>query len=570
MTGERVQRRLAAILAADVVGYTRLMEQDEAGTVAAVRAQRETLEPLVASHRGRIFKIMGDGVLVEFSSAIDAVECAVAFQKALAEAAAETPLDRRAPVRIGINLGDVVVEAEDLYGDGVNLAARLQQHAEPGGICVSAKVRDEVGSKIAVGFEEIGERRLKNVAAPVRLFKVGAHVARSAVPAALPLPDKPSIAVLPFDNLSGDAEQQYFSDGIADDVITDLSKIAQLFVIARNSSFTYRGKSVKVQDVSRELGVRYVVEGSARKVGNRVRLAVQLIDGSTGGHVWAERYDRVLTDVFAVQDAITREIVSALALRLTRNESSGVEGPATASEEAYDCYLRGRQLLRERSAERNREARTLLERAIELDGRFSDAFAALAGVHVLDYVNRWRGPAEESRRLSRAAAERAVALDGRSANAHWALGLIHMGDNQLERAIAEAREALALDPNFAVAHSLLGQALYYAGQSEDALQSLSTAVRLDPYNDLFLHLLAHVHFGNEQYEEAAATLKRRILRKPDTDLSRVLLASCCGHLGRTDEARALWREVFQVPIPAIHSNTTRARCLSGIRETLRG
>ncbi len=549
MAEERVERRLAAILAADVVGYSRLMEQDEAGTLAALRVRRkEVLEPLVARHQGRTFKVTGDGVLVEFASAVNAVQCAADLQHAMAAMNGDLPEKRRFELRIGINLGDVVVEGSDLYGDGVNLAARLQQLAAPGGICVSAKVREEIGRKLEIEFEDCGERQLKNITMPVRVYMARSTPSLpAATPRPLPLPDKPSIAVLPFDNLSGDLEQQYFSDGMAEDIITDLSKVSGLFVIARNSAFTYRGRAINVREVSRALGVRYVLEGSVRKAGNRVRIAAQLIDGATGGHLWAERYDRDLTDIFAVQDEVTREIVSALAVKLTQGERRRIERKGTDNLEAYDYYLRGRQLAWRRSKEANDEARVLLERAIALDPQFTSAYAMLAGVHLLEYANRWRSQPEESHRTAHELAQRAVALDDDAPEAHWVLGLVYLGLRQLDRSMAEARKALALDPNFAWAHSLLGQALHYAGRSQEAIEPLTTAMRLDPNDqDPFLHFLAQAYFGLGRYEEAAVNLRRRIVRKPDTDLSRVLLAACYGHLGRTEEARALWREVLQI------------------------
>jgi len=456
---------------------------------------------------------------------------------------------RRVPridLRLGINLGDVVVEGDDLYGDGVNLAARLQGLAEPGGICISAKVREEVGRKVDIEFEDFGEQQLKNITTPVRVYAIRLGLSLpAAIARPLALPAKPSVAVLPFDNLSGDPEQQYFSDGIAEDIITDLSKLSGLFVIARNSAFAYRGRAVNVQEVSRALGVRYVLEGSVRKAGNRVRIAAQLIDGATGGHLWAERYDRDLTDIFAVQDEVTREIVSALALKLTKGERRRIERRGTDNLEAYDYFLRGRQLQWQRSKEANQEARPLLERAIELDPHFTRAYAVLARLHAIDYANHWRDPPEQSLRKAQELAQRAVELDDDEPEAHVALGLIMMRQHHL--AIAEARRALALDPNHAWAHSLLGQALHYSGRSQDAVEPLQAAIRLDPHDqDPFLHHLALAYFGVGRYEDAVAVLKRRIIRKPDTDMSRVLLAACYGHLGRVEEARAQWREVMRI------------------------
>ena len=359
---------------------------------------------------------------------------------------------------------------------------------------------------------------------------------------------KPTIAVLPFENLCGDPEQQYFSDGIAEDIITDLSKVSGLFVIARNSSFTYRGKAVRVQEVSQELGVRYVLEGSVRKAGNRVRIAAQLIDGTTGGHLWAERYDRDLTDIFAVQDEVTREIVAALAVKLTKSEQHRLARKGTDNLEAYDHYLRGRQLALQRNRTGVAEARPLLERAIALDPQFAPAYTMLAYTHNLDHANGWHDAGGKSLQTAQELAQMAVARDDDDPEAHWVLGWVLLLGRQHDRAMAEVRTALRCDPNFALAHSLLGQVLYYSGRAAEALQPLATAFRLDPNNeqDPHLHYLALAYFGLGRYEDAAAALKRRLVRKPDTDISRVLLAACYGYLGRVEEARAQWREVMRI------------------------
>ena len=547
MAEERVQRRLAAILAADVVGYSRLMKQDEVGTLAALKSRRaEILQPLVAKYHGRVVKFMGDGVLVEFASAVDAVECAVALQQGMAKENRGLADDRHIVLRIGINLGDVIVEGGDIYGDGVNIAARLEGIAEPGGILVSGSAYDQVKGKVDTGFEDLGSRSLKNIGETVRVYQSRPSREAAAAMPALALPDKPSIAVLPFDNLSGDPEQQYFSDGIAEDIITDLSKVSGLFVIARNSSFTYRGKAVGVQEVTRELAVRYVLEGSVRKAGNRMRIAAQLIDGTTGGHLWAERYDRDLTDIFAVQDEVTREIVTALALKLNKGEQRRIAHKGTDNLDAYDHYLRGRQLVFQRSRTGVEEARPLLERAIDLDPEFAQAYAMLALTYLLDHVNDWHDAGGKSLEKAHELAQMAVARDDDAADAHWALGWTFLQRRQHDRAMAEARRALFCEPNLALAHGLLGQVLYYSGRSAEALHPLASALRLDPNNDQDLHYLALAYFGVGRYEDSAAALKRRVVRKPDTDVSRVLLAACYGHLGRLEEARAQWREVMRV------------------------
>jgi adenylate cyclase len=361
-------------------------------------------------------------------------------------------------------------------------------------------------------------------------------------------PDKPSIVVLPFDNLSGDPEQQYFSDGIADDIAADLSKLSSLVVIAQSSAAAYRGRAVKVQEISRELEVRYLLQGSVRKVGNRVRIVIQLIDGQTGAQLWAERYDRELTDIFAVQDEVAANIVSALVVTLTQGERQRLRRKETNSLDAYDNYLRGRQLVFQRSTNAVKEARPLLERAIALDPQFTQAYTMLACTHILDHANGWHDAGERSLEKAQELAKMAVARDGDDPEAHWALGWALLLGRQHDRAMAEVRTALRCDPNFALAYSLLGQVLYYSGRAAESLQPLATAFRLDPNNeqDPHLHYLAQAYFCMGRYEDAAAVLKRRIVRKPDTDMSRVLLASCFGHLGRLEEARSLWQEVLAI------------------------
>ena len=367
---QRTERRLAAILAADVAGYSRLMSRDEEGTLQRLKGHLgELIEPHIAAHRGRIVKRTGDGLLVDFASAVEAVRCAVAIQAGMADRNRGAPDEARIEFRIGINLGDVIIEGEDIYGDGVNIAARLEGLAEPGAIFVSRAVRDSVRDKLGVELEDLGERPVKNIARPVRVFRIG-RANGAARPAAPAVPDKPSIAVLPFANMSGDAEQEYFSDGISEDLITDLSKVQALFVIARNSSFTYKGRSVKVQEIGRELGVRFVLEGSIRKAGNRVRITAQLVDAQSGGHLWADRFDRELTDIFATQDEVVHKIVEALAVKLSRVEEQDLKRGGTKNLEAYESWLRARQLLGIGTRETIAEAKALHRRALELDPNF--------------------------------------------------------------------------------------------------------------------------------------------------------------------------------------------------------
>ena len=404
-------RRLAAILVADVVGYSRLMGADEAGTLTAVKAlHRELFAPQVAEHHGRIVKLMGDGALAEFSSVVHAVECAVTVQRALAERNAGSPVEKCVCLRIGVNLGDVIAEGGDIYGDGVNVAARLEEHAEPGGVCVSGKVHDELRGKLDLTFEDLGPQQVKNIAEPVRIYRVQAgQLASSPVPSAepLPLPDKPSVAVLPFTNMSNDSEQEYFSDGITEDIITELSRFRSLFVIARNSAFTFKGQAVDVTEVGRKLGVEYVVEGSVRKAGNRVRITAQLVEAASGNHLWAERYDRELEDIFAVQDEVVREIAVAVPGQLDVAAQQRVQRRPAENLTAYDLVLRGEYLRYQDWG--SREAVALFEKAIEIDPQCARAYGHLANWHAYSTFAHF-APADEARELTRSFAERAVQI----------------------------------------------------------------------------------------------------------------------------------------------------------------
>ena len=401
MPAERIQRRLAAILAADVVGYSRLMEADEAGTLATLRAHRkELIDPTIAEHGGRTVKLMGDGTLVEFPSAVDAVECAVAIQRAMAKLNAGNSEDRRVVFRIGINVGDIIIEGEDIYGDGVNVAARLEGIAESGGITISEDVWRQVQGKVAPAFTDLGPQTLKNIARPVRAYRVelGPGGVTQPTAPALASPDKPSIAVLAFQNMSGDPEQEYFADGITEDVITDLSKVSGLLVIARNSSFAYKGKAVDIRVVARELGVRSVLEGSIRRAGNRVRITAQLIDAETGGHLWADRFDRELSDIFAVQDEVTRRIVDALKIKLSPGEAALLDAVKTTDSKAHDYFLLGRELIF--ATNRNREiferSTNLFAQAIAEDPGYCEPYAGLAMAHILNWQNHWTDNSSKS------------------------------------------------------------------------------------------------------------------------------------------------------------------------------
>jgi len=530
------------------------MAANEAGTLAELGALRkELIDPNIIEHGGRTVKLMGDGALVEFASVVDALECAVAIQLAIGKRNAPKPEDHRIVLRIGINVGDIIIEGDDIYGDGVNVAARLEALAEPGGICISSSVREQVLNKVPISFADLGEQTVKNIERPIRVYYVvldgtpaiAGPTASTAAPAAQA--QKPSIAVLPFVNMSGDPEQEYFADGISEDIITALSKISELFVIARNSSFTFKGKAVHVGEVSKKLGVRFILEGSVRKAGNRVRITSQLVDGVTGGHIWAERFDRELTDIFALQDEVTQEIVSALALNLTDGEQKRLPSEHTGNPEAYDYFLRGREYWWRETKELNVQAQEMLHRAIELDPTFAPAYAFLAVAHMRDYLNQWTASPSLSLERAHESAQRAVTLDDNNPYAHWALGSMYLWMRRHDAAIGELERAISLNPNFSLAHTLLGLVLHYTGRSKQALECFDRAIALDPYHpDVYLHFQAQAYFQLGRYEKAAEILKRRLTRNPDTDISRVLLAASYGHLSRTEEARAQWQEVFRV------------------------
>ena len=553
MAEERVKRKLAAILAADVVGYSRLMGADEAGTLSALKRHREAIfDPAVAAHSGRIVKLIGDGVIAEFGSVVDAVNCALSVQCSDANRSDQSTSQPTIVLRIGINLGDVIIEGGDIYGDGVNIAARLEPLAEPGGICVSSIVNESVGNRIDVRFQDGGEISVKNIDRPIRVWKWHPNgtiptAARSNTAKAEPNSDTASIAVLPFTNMSGDPEQEYFSDGISEDITTDLSKIAGLTVIARNSSFTYKGRSVDVRAIGCDLGVRSVLEGSIRRAGKRVRITAQLTDAATGAHLWAERYDRDLTDIFEVQDEVVERIVGALAVTLTQGEQQRLRRHGTSNVEAYECWLRARALLTRGTRESIMEARAMYRRAIEFDLNFAAPHAGLAFAAIAEHASGWVLDSAQALLEAERWARRALELDDREPVSHMALGNVLLWRRDHEGALAEFHRMIALDPNFAQGHTATGLGLMYAGEPARALEPFAMAMRLDPhYPDIVLHFLAQANFTLGKYEIAAQQLLDRIARNPSTDASRMLLASCCGHLGRAEEARAVWAELLKV------------------------
>jgi len=546
-----MERRLAAIFAADVAGFLRLVGADEEGTVARLQShRRELIEPKIAEHQGRLVKTTGDGVLAEFASPVRALRCAIDVQHGMAKRNADIPEGKRIEFRIGINLGDVVVEEDgDIFGDGVNVAARLENIAEAGTVFISRTVRDFVTDAAELALEDLGERELKNIVRPVQVFRIAppTQVVAAAQAPAPAVPQKPSIAVLPFTNMSGDAEQEYFSDGMTEDLITDLSKVSALFVIARNSSFAYKGRAVKVQEIGRDLGVRFVLEGSIRKSGNRVRIAAQLIDAESGGHLWAERFDRDLTDIFATQDEVVEKIVRALAVTLTHGEEKRLRRRGTENVVAYEAVLRARELLGGATRETVAQARAMYRRAIELDPTYAVPHAGLAATGVSNYVSDWADDPDAELDQAERWARRALELDDSEPFAHMALGHVMLWRRDHDGALAEFRSMIALDPNFAQGYAATGLALMYAGRAAEALEPFALAMRLDPhYPSIVLHYVAQANFSLGNYGTAAKQLTKRIARTPGTDSSRMMLAACYGHLGRAEEARAIWAELMKV------------------------
>ena len=555
MAEARVERRLAAILAADVVGYSRQMGADEAGTLAALKRHRETIfNPAVAAHNGRIVKLIGDGAIVEFGSVVDAVNCALSVQRSgapLPGAAARQPT---IVLRIGINLGDVIIENDDIYGEGVNIAARLEPLAEPGGICVSSIVHESIGNRIDVRFEDGGDISVKNIDRPVRVWKW--HLAATTLSAAHSNTAKPepnsataSIAILPFTNMSGDPEQEYFSDGITEDIITDLSKIAGLTVIARNSTFTYKGRSVDVRAVGRELGVLSVLEGSIRRAGQRVRITAQLVDAATGGHLWAERYDRDLTDIFEVQDDVTHRIVDALKVTLSPAEKARLADVKASNIAAYDCVLRGREFMlgKDKTRETFEQAIKFFKKAVELDPNYSQAYACLGFGHMFNYQNRWSDDPDSSLPIAKQYARQAIEKDPNEPLARCVSALAASYERDLDLAKSEIEIAISLNPNLALAHNIRGTILNFSGQPLEAIPEIELAMRLDPaLSPQFLHFLGLANLLAGKYETAAALLKQRIIQVPGTDFTRAILASALGHLGDVEEARRVWRELKEI------------------------
>lgn len=540
MTEARVERRLAAILAIDVAGYSRLMGDDEEGTLAALKAHRSDLiDPEIAEHRGRIVKTTGDGALVEFASAVDAVRCAMKIRSAMAERNAAISEDRRIEFRIGINVGDIIVDEGDIFGDGVNIAARIEALAAPGALCLSDSAYQQIKGKVALDVTDMGEQRLKNIAQAVRVFSVRGDA--SPARPAFALSDKPSIAVLPFTNMSGDPEQEYFSDGLSEDIITLLSAWRSFPVIARNSSFAFKNQSRDIRMIARELSARYVIEGSVRKSSNRVRVTAQLIDAESGHHLWARKFDGGLDDVFALQDEITRQIVISVEPEMEKAELRKSETKRSTSLDAWDYFLRGRAFLHLLTPEDVVRARAMFERAVEIDPQYSDAWAGLSWTYqreilfeVVEDRRAWEDKALE-------AARRAVALDFRSSFAHLALSGAFMWSNQHEQSITETRMAVELNPSNVPAWLALGNRLDIVGQHAEGIALLEKSLQLnphDPHNHLYYGQLGRAYINAGKYEVALKHLRESIRLKPNHANNYHVLAICLGHLGRVDEAKA--------------------------------
>jgi TolB-like protein/class 3 adenylate cyclase/Flp pilus assembly protein TadD len=585
MTQEGFKRKLTAILSADVIGYSRLMRDSEEATVRDLAAHRVVLTEIIQQHHGRVVDSPGDNILAEFASVVDAVNCAIKIQEEIRKSNTDNPEDRRMEFRIGINLGDVIEEEGRIYGDGVNIAARVEGIAAAGGIAISGTVYEHIKDKLSLGYHYLGEQNVKNIPEPVEIYQlltepadagkmidekkpktmkwrwvtsgaialiilvVGAIIiwhyyfraqieSASLEKMAFPLPDKPSIAVLPFENISGDPEQEYFSDGITEDLITDLSKISGLFVIARNSVFIYKGRTIKIAEVGRELGVRHVLEGSVRKANGRVRITAQLVDATTQGHLWAERYDRDLKDIFALQDEVTQKIVAALAVKLTEDEQERLVRKYTENMEAYDSFLQGMELIHHHTKEANVQARQMYKRAIDLDPKFAAAYALLG----LTYSQEWsHGWSQNPQALERAfeLAQAAIALDNSLPFGHAILGEIYLWKKHYEKAVAEQEKAIALSPSDADLISGLGGILNWAGRPEEAIELVKKAMRLNPmYQTEYLWNLGHAYFLRGRYGEAIETLKRARDRNPKYLPVHVYLSASYINQGQQKEARA--------------------------------
>ncbi|MEK1855760.1 MAG: adenylate/guanylate cyclase domain-containing protein [Phyllobacterium sp.] len=542
MGADHAERRLVAILAADIVGYSRLIEADEAGTLAAMRALRsEVIAPLLVEHHGRIVKLMGDGLVAEFGSVVEAVGCAAAVQQQVANRQENVPAEHRVVLRIGVNLGDVVVEGDDLLGDGVNVAARLEQLCPPGSVLISGTAHEHLSGKLDIRFAYAGEQHLKNIARPVKTYRMESAGSPPVFPPAM-RSDKPSIAVLPFENMSGDPEQVYFSDGITEDVITELSRFGELLVIARNSSFEFRGQRTDLHEIGRKLSAGYVVEGSVRRAGNRVRITAQLIEAESGTHVWAERYDRVMEDVFAIQEEISQNIVAAVAQRVRDDREVAARRRPAEDMRAYDLFLQGHRLSDDFTPGTQDRALGLFERAVQIDPTFARAYTGLAVVHLNRVVDSGVGvphAQDENRIKALRFAEQALALDPNDPRVHCTLGYMCLTWRDFNRAERHLDLARSMNPNDPVIQILWGWMQGALGRPERALSAVQIALKINPrHPSWYSYYLSHILFQLGRYDEAVVLLEQRTFDNPSRHpRDMAWRAACYGHLGRNEEAQ---------------------------------
>jgi TolB-like protein/Flp pilus assembly protein TadD len=561
VTEERAKRKLSAILSADVKGYSRLMQEDELVTIRTLEHYRSLLAEVIIKYRGRVVDSPGDNVLAEFASVVDAVESAVEIQKELKAKNAELPENRRMEFRIGINLGDVVEEGERIYGDGVNIAARIEGLAEGGGICISGTAFDQVEGKLGLEFVYFGERSVKNIKKPVRVYRleIEGGVSDEGISLGVPLHDKPSIAVLPFVNMSGDSEQEYFVDGIVDDIITELSRFPHILVIARTTSFTFKGKSVDIRQVGRELGVRYVLEGSVRRIHDSVRITAQLIEAETGNHIWAERYDRDLEDIFSVQDEITGQVVGSIHPEVLSAEMRRARQKPTESLDVWNYAVRARFHVLRLTQEDNAEAKRLFGKALELDPNYVPALAFLVYCHICDVLFGWSQAPPESIKEARRLARKAASLDENDPWVQCALGLTEFISKNPDAAIAHYQRAIELNPNFALAHGYLSLQLGYAGEAEAAIETGHKATRLSPRDPELFHFHVGIgtgHFIAGRYAEAVTWAKKVNAERPGTPAGHRLLVASLVQSGQIAEARRAMEDLLNIT-PHVTANLLR-------------
>jgi adenylate cyclase len=542
-----MEQRLAAVLAADMAGYSRLMEIDEAGTIARLRTHRiELIDPAIAKNKGRIIKTTGDGMLVEFQSVTDAVKCAVEIQQRMQRRNSDVPQDRRIEFRIGINLGDIIFEDEDIFGDGVNIASRIEQLADVGGICVTAAVAMQIADRLEVSIEDLGEKTLKNISRPVRLFRIGLeHFALPAQPTERSV-SKPSIVVLPFNNMSGDPDQEFFADGLTEDILTELSRRHELFVISRNSSFVYKNRAVNVREVAEKLGAQYLVEGSVRKIGDRVRVTVQLIDAANAAHIWADKYDRRLDDIFAIQDEITAAIAATLPGRVEAAQRDQLARTKPANMAAYECALAAKVLHHRGTVADNKQAQSLIDRAVALDPGYAHAHAWRACILGQAWVHGWCEDKDAVWSEIVAALDRALALDDNDADVHRILAAVSVNNNALTTARYHQERALSLNPNYDLVVVQQGELLTWLGRPEEGIEWIRKAMRLNPHHpERFWSHLGKAHFAAHQYGEAIEAFMH--LSVMDY-VQHAFVAACYGWLG--DEiAAAAHREKVRTLLP---------------------